>query len=711
MEYNSLIFGKDNTERVVGLEVKDDTAYLFIQNEVGDVNIEKRSNRFWILGANQIRKDWMPLDGNLFYKWGKQYKTREEFLKDRNIYKNSDIYSIYNPKESYMVNYGTTFFKGLKHTEVTCLSFDIETTGINLDNDSYILLISNTFRKNGKITKKLFAYDDYKSQGELIIAWCNWVREIDPSIILGHNIEGFDLQYIHHVSCLENIRVRLGRDGSDLHIEDYESKFRVDGTRDLHYHRAYIYGREIMDTMFLAYKYDAVERKYNSYGLKNIIKQEGLEIKDRVFYDASKIRHNYKIKEEWEKIKKYCVDDSDDALTLFDLTVAPFFYSTQSIPKSPQAVTESASGSQINSIMVRAYLQNRHSIPQADTTEQYEGAISNSKPGIYSNVFKVDVKSMYPSIIIEYKIYNKDKDPKAYLLELANYFTNERFKNKDLYKKTNDTYYSNLEKMGKIFINSLYGFFGANGLNFNSPRHAAQITEIGRNTILKAIKWAEDKKFTVCNVDTDSISFTNNGVNLPIEWRKSLLQELNSLFPKSIVFADDGYFPKVIILATKNYVLFDGIAYKVKGSSLKDPKKEEALREFIQDIIDTIMVEKYDYKNIYDTYAKEALNVTDIKRWASRKTITEAVLNPERTNEQKVFDCIQGTEYVEGDRIYCYFRSDNSLGLVEKYDGDYNKEKLLEKLFKTSEIFDTVIPEGTFVNYKLKKNKILLEKI
>jgi hypothetical protein len=107
----------------------------------------------------------------------------------------------------------------------------------------------------------------------------------------------------------------------------------------------------------------------------------------------------------------------------------------------------------------------------------------------------------------------------------------------------------------------------------------------------------------------------------------------------------------------------------------------------------------------------EAMNIVDIKRWVSRKTISEKTLNPQRTNEQKIYDIIQDSNFSEGDRIYCFFKPDGNLALAENFDGDYDKDKMLEKLFKTSEIFDTVLPEGIFVNYKLKRNKKALEEL
>jgi len=42
--------------------------------------------------------------------------------------------------------------------------------------------------------------------------------------------------------------------------------------------------------------------------------------------------------------------------------------------------------------------------------------------------------------------------------------------------------------------------------------------------------------------------------------------------------------------------------------------------------------------------------------------------------------------------------------LMENYNFDYDKSKMYEKVFKTLNIFENVLPEDLFINYKLKKN-------
>lgn len=708
---NEILYGKGQIKNIVNLEVNDSSTELFIQDQNGSISSQIVLNRFWLLSVQSLN-GFKQLKGSLFYNYGKQFDNRNDFLKARSYLKHNDLFSIYNEKESYMVLKGETYYKGLRPQDVSILSFDLETTGLEHNDKSAILIISNTFRKNSKIVRKLFCYDEFNDQGEMIQAWCKWVCEMNPSIITGHNLNLFDIHYLQFITDKFDTPLKLGRNGSNLKVENYESKFRKDGSQFYHYHKSKIYGREIVDTLFLALKYD-VGRKYESYGLKQIIKQEGLEVKNRQFYDASKIKDNYKDPIEWQKIKDYAMFDADDALALFDLMSPPLFYSAQIIPKSFQLITESAEGSKINSIMMRSYLQNGHSLPKASEAEKFEGAISIGNPGIYRNVFKVDVSSLYPSIMIQYEVYDKEKDPNGNFLELVKDLTAQRLKNKQLAKETNDPYYKGLEQSQKILINSAYGFLGSNGLLFNSPLKAALITEKGREILNKSMEWAKNSNLSLVNADTDSISFNKSDSSfIEKEERKSLLNELNSLFPEKIKFEDDGFYKCIIVIKAKNYIMQkeDGsIIYK--GSAIKASNKSPALKQFIKDIIEAILNNKNNYLEIYNNYAKEIQNITDIKRWATKKTVTQKVLEGTRLNETKVKDAINDSDYAEGDKIWVYYNENNELILIENFKNDYSKKRLLKALHDTSKVFNTIIDKNQFLNYTLVKNEELVNKL
>lgn len=491
---NKLIYGKSNHLNVVSVEA--DGSNLVIFKEInGELKTEVIPNKYWFVSNKRVSAKQRELEGNQYFKYLAEFDDLDQQREVRKLLrqKKLDFYDIWNTKESSLLYHGMTYYKGLHPKEISILSFDIEGDALVETQNSAVYIITNTFRKNGVVTNKDFYLEDYPNQAEMLKAWCTWVYKMDPSIICGHNIYGYDFRYLQHVANLWDVDLKLGRDKSAIRFNEYTSKKRKDGSQDIEYTECFIYGREIVDTMFLALTYD-FKKEFESYALKTIIREIGQEKPGRTFVDASKMRHYYNNRktdpETWDLVKKYASEDSDDALKLYDHMVTSYFYFTQSVSKSFQQMINSATGSQINNIMVRAYLQDGHSIAKATEAEHFEGAISFGVPGLYKNCFKQDVASLYPSIIRQFQIYNKNKDPKRYFLEVVEYFTLERLKNKKLAKETGNKYYDDLQESQKIAINSAYGFMGASGLNYNSPFDAAMVTRKGREILEKAVVFA-----------------------------------------------------------------------------------------------------------------------------------------------------------------------------------------------------------------------------
>jgi hypothetical protein len=225
------------------------------------------------------------------------------------------------------------------------------------------------------------------------------------------------------------------------------------------------------------------------------------------------------------------------------------------------------------------------------------------------------------------------------------------------------------------------------------------------------LKKMHDFKLSV--VDTDSIAFSKSNGN-PFEEleQAALLAELNSLFPHTIVWEHDGIYPKLLVIKAKNYILWDGVKLKVKGSALKASTKELALKEFINEMIDYLINDRTDYVEVYNRYVREIMDIKDMKRWASRKTLTQAILTNERANEKKVRDALEGSGLVEGDRFYTYFAPEGKVMLLDRFDGMYDKVALLKKLYNTAQIFENLIDiKSTFINYSLKRSELLLTEL
>ena len=701
---DKLIYGKDSRENITGVEMTDTDAILYKRDGTSETF---KHERFIIYKSPVLRGRAGQLDGDLEYKYFAKFDNRRDFNAAKYASPYGHCFVPRDDQQSVMLNTGVTMYKGMTYADLSILSFDIETNGLKQNADSIVYIISATLQVNNTRTTKLFSVDEYDTQQDMIRAFCTHVRDLNPDVLAGHNILGFDLPFLAHCSA---DGLSLGRDGSNAKLFTNSRLFRKDGHKAYDFHNTRVFGREIVDTFYLAMKYD-FKNKYNSYGLKSIIEQEGLIEEGRQFYDAASIKDNWKIDSERKKIKDYCEHDSMDSLNLCDLMLPSYFYYTQALPIGLQETILTASGSQLNNVMVRSYLQDGHSIPRASDAVEFQGAISASNPGIYSHVNKVDVASLYPSIILQYKITDHVKDPKSNFLRIVAGLTDERLENKRLAKETGERYYSDLEQAQKIIINSAYGFLGAKGLNFNNPKNAALITRYGRDILTKGMKWVEDNNYQLVNVDTDSFSYSV-GARLTDEEFNRHISAINDLFPDNIIWENDGQYKKFVVVKTKNYVTqtYDSIVV-IKGSGLRATMKEPALKEFITRSIDLLLEDKEEeLVELYEEYIEEISVISDITRWCSKKNITKSVIEAKATTQKRILASLNGRKAVEGDRIYVFFDTKESLCMLEDFKGEYDKDKLYEKAYKTVKIFDTILDCDLFINYKLKRNKKLLEK-
>lgn len=729
-EYDKLIFGKNPAEEIVNITIDEEAAWIYFKN--GDVSHQPYKK--WAIGS-VYDEGCQKLKGHQFYKYIKdleheQYETLQESWNYR-------LWIPRSPEEGFMLRHGYTYYKGMKVSDVSLLSFDIEATSLASDaEDAYIPLLSTTYRdREGNIEKKLFDifdYGDFESVTSDALMWQDinkYVQSKDPDIILGHNIFSYDLPYAD-INSFGGLN--WGRDGSRIKFNKKMSKYRKNQQQQYDYFDVNIHGREVIDTFFLCMKYD-ISNDFPSYGLKAVEKHLGLVKEDRTWdfktWPVKKLIEERQAGTElgfqkWREFREYCADDSDSPIKIFDITIPAFFYLTQSVPKTLQQVINQASGSQLDSLMIRSYLQDGYSLPKTSQKEPFEGAISMGIPGLYKNVRKVDVASLYPSIMLEYKIYDKKKDPNNHMLKMLEYFRNQRLENKNLAKTTGEQYYDDLQAAQKILINSLYGFLGAGYLLFNYPEGAAKVTKYGREILLKGVEWAtghtlkkvlkkvvnegeEDEKekyewilgdkvsdglgYTLVNVDTDSFSYTNS-IRPSKEEYEAEIAELNSLYPDLIRWEKDGktgIMQELLVIKAKNYVIVEDGKVKYKGSSITDQKKEPILLDFIHEFIDIILktknVNHSDTVKCYQKYCKEALHISNINKWTTKKTVTKSILNVynstnPRANESKPYDAIQEAikhgvidGIQEGDKIYLYSAIDGEIQKVIKGEPQYKK--------------------------------------
>lgn len=237
--------------------------------------------------------------------------------------------------------------------------------------------------------------------------------------------------------------------------------------------------------------------------------------------------------------------------------------------------------------------------------------------------------------------------------------------------------------------------------------------------------------FQLVNLDTDSVSFCKpDGAEFSKEEMETLISEINNILPEMIEFEDDGYFEKVLIVKAKNYCLLKkgDTKLKIKGGSFKDSKKEPALAEMLISLANALVYDR-DVVELYEKYISEALNITDIKRWCTKKNITKAVLTGTRTNETKVYDAVKHLNPREGDKFFLFSCSEisqkvnpdgslvflkngnpkmveiTSLKNIDEFDGTYDMWHYVDRVYDTISILSSVINMENIKDYGLVKNR------
>lgn len=216
--------------------------------------------------------------------------------------------------------------------------------------------------------------------------------------------------------------------------------------------------------------------------------------------------------------------------------------------------------------------------------------------------------------------------------------------------------------------------------------------------------------FILSCVDTDAVTFGKpDGTMFTKEEIQKLNVGLNSLNGEYIKWDFEDSYKKLIAIRTKNYILLNqDNKLTIKGSALKASTKSPKMKQFIKDIIQSILDET-SYIEIYERYVAEIANITDISQWAVRKTIGDKIMTGERRNETNVRDAIAGTEIVAGDRCYVFFLENGDLCLTQNFNGDYSKDRLYQQVYDSMKVFSTVLDMTPILNYKLKKNKKYLK--
>jgi DNA polymerase elongation subunit (family B) len=731
---NPLLFGHDERSGIIAVESAGHFIRLFYRT-AGRVHFHDEPFQPFILAAGpeviagcrvpcsvrQLAGDGQFRCQLLFDSWNECLAARD-FLaaKTGMSYSAPEAPYLFLPDLShqYMLASGTTLFKDFDFAELRCLALDIETTcaaGYNFSNperpEDRIISIALKDSHGEEIVLR----GDRLTEAELLLALNEAIQRCDPDVITGHNIFRFDLDYIGRRAQQSGIRLNWGRNGAPPHITPHARWNLAEKTLD--YPRWDIYGRHVIDTYFLVQLYDIAGRNLESHGLKAVARHFGIAAEDRTYLEGSAIAATFR--HDPEQLYRYNLDDVRETLSLFRLLGYPWFLQSRMFPYSFQNCVIRGNATRINALFLREYLHRGQAIPaRTSAALPFEGGYTESSlSGVISPIIHCDVASLYPSLMLTYRLAPA-KDSLGLFLPMLADLRRFRLTAKQLARDAGTDserhYYEALQQVFKVLINSFYGYLGAARHNFSDMAAAAEVTRLGRVTIKNMIDLLVSAGAVPVEIDTDGIYFKPPQTCVSEETEQELVQGISRQLPEGIEVELDGRYRAMLAYKTKNYALqeYDGRII-IKGSGLRSRGVEPYLREFTRDIIELLLTgQAAQVERLFERYAARIRSGELDVAWVARsETLNDSPdnyckkLSAGKRNRAAAFEIALASDrtFRAGDQVHYYvsgfgrgaaaYQQCRPVTDFNPQHPDINVPYYIDKLRHMQKRFDSFLPQ------------------
>jgi len=423
------------------------------------------------------------------------------------------------------------------------LSLDIETgskpsqlysIAVHLTSDTQEL--KKVFLVSGNNNNLPEFVDTYSNEKDLLSGFVIWFKEIDPDLIIGWHVIGFDLMFLEAKANEYGINFTLGRDDSTIVLR----------SRKAGSYFAYVPGRIVIDgpttlrTSFYTfedYRLETVAQELLGKGKLITLEDKVTEI-DRLFQEDKAKLCEYNLNDATLVTEIFCKTGLIDLLVkraqisgllLDQLGMMSAAFDHFYLPKIHRAELVA---SNISDVQL--------------TQHAAGGYVIDPVPGIYKDVIVLDFKSLYPSIIQSFKIDPVSRlfshvdtitTPNGYKFSASKHFLpdyiNELMNKRIEASKVGDLH---LSQAIKILMNSFYGVMGSSGCRFYHPHLPSAITGTGKWLLLQSKEYLHKQGYEVIYGDTDSLFIKlkeDEGVNAQSNGER-IASELNGYWRKRL---------------------------------------------------------------------------------------------------------------------------------------------------------------------------------
>ncbi|MBU0678303.1 MAG: DNA polymerase II [Verrucomicrobia bacterium] len=605
---NRLIFGHHPGEGLVAVELtrnKDAADEITRFVRAGNALTQEKEPFkpfIWLvspdlLSDSEIRHGIHDLSGKGAFKYRAEFDSWKDcqdavkFLRRKTGQNPSSgeapYYYLTDPVQQYLLLTGRTLFKGLKFGELKRLQVDIETYTTkgyefpNAEREEDRIIAIALADETGWTEVLSGAELDEKA---LLQKFVEIVKEKDPDVIEGHNIFRFDLPFIATRAKRHKVKMTLGRDGST--IKSRPGRF-IAGERSITYPKFDIFGRHVIDTLFLVQLYDITNRALEGFGLKEVAIHFGVAPEGRTYIEGAEIASMFD--KDPSTLMDYACDDIIETREISNILSPIYFAQAQILPFSYQNVSVRGNGAKIDSLLLREYVRRDEAIPYPDIPREFAGGYTDVfVVGVEENVHHCDVRSLYPSLMLTQQLCPRTDELRIFL-ELLDYLRSFRIDAKTKMQNTKNAdekvYLDALQSTFKILINSFYGYLGFRQARFSDFSSAEKVAYEGRQLLKQMIKWLDGNGAKTIEIDTDGIYFVPPPFKSDKELKK-FRADFEASLPEGIDIEFDAEYKAMFSYKMKNYALLDEHdEVIIKGAALKSRGLERFQREFLREML------------------------------------------------------------------------------------------------------------------------------
>lgn len=477
----------------------------------------------------------------------------------------------------------------------------------------------------------------FDSEVKMLESWADFLRTIDPDVIIGYNIANFDFPYLlDRAKALKSSKFAyLGRErGTRTEAKDTHFSSKAYGTRDSK--NTELQGRLQLDMLQVMQR----DHKLRSYSLNSVSFEFLGEQKEDVHHSLITELQNGG-PESRRRLAVYCLKDAYLPQRLMDKLMCFINYIEMARVTGVPFNYLLSRGQQIKVIsqLFRKAMDDGYLVPSMKSEgsdEAYEGAtVLEPKAGYYDKpVTTLDFASLYPSIMMAHNLCYTTllqkatidrlglvKDQDYVLTPNNNYFatatkrkgllptvledllTARKRAKADLKKETDPFRRAVLDGRQlalKISANSVYGFTGATIGKLPCLEISMSVTAYGRQMI-EATKAQVESKYTIANGyehdaeviygDTDSVmvKFGVSDLSRAMELGAEAAGIVSATFVKPIKLEFEKVYYPYLLISKKRYA---GLYWTRSDKYDKmDTKGIETVRRdncrLVQTVIDT----------------------------------------------------------------------------------------------------------------------------